>query len=55
MPKIQISKDKKTGQEKHWLYLPRELMIDMAVNKGDSLKFIRVMGTEITFRLDRAK
>lgn len=54
MPKIQISKDKKTGQEKHWLYLPREIMLDKAVRKGDSLNFIRVLGNEITFELKRA-
>lgn len=54
MPKIQINKDKKTGQEKYWLYLPLEIMQDKSVKKGDSLNFIRIVGNEITFKLKRA-
>jgi len=58
MAKIQVKKNKKTGQIKYELILPKDIMEDFAVQHGDSLIIKSVVGNEITFkyvRLDRSK
>jgi formylmethanofuran dehydrogenase subunit D len=53
MPKIQITKNNKTGQVKYFAYLPKEVMEDLAVAEGDSLLLKSVVGNEITFKFKR--
>ena len=53
MPKIQITENKKTGQTKYFIYLPKESMEELAVGEGDSLILKSVVGNEITFKLKR--
>lgn len=55
MPKIQIKEDKKTGQIKYEMILPKEAMQSMAAQKGDLLILKSVVGGEITFMFKRAK
>ena len=58
MAKIQVKKNNKTGQIKYELILPKEIMDNLVVQKGDSLILKSVVGDEITFkhiRLDRSK
>lgn len=54
MPKIQTTEDKKTGQIKYSLILPKDVMEDFAAQKGDSLLLKSVVGNEVTFRFKRA-
>ena len=53
MPKIFIEQDKKTGQVKYKLTLPKESMETLAVQKGDLLILKSVVGNEITFTFQR--
>jgi bifunctional DNA-binding transcriptional regulator/antitoxin component of YhaV-PrlF toxin-antitoxin module len=53
MPTIQENKDKKTGQIKYQIILPKEIMETLAVKKGDELIFTGEMGGELRFRLKR--
>ena len=53
MPKIQIKKDKKTGQIKYEMILPKEAMNILAVQKGDLLVYKSLVGNEITFIFKR--
>ena len=53
MAKIQVKTNNKTGQIKYELILPKEVMEDFAVQKGDSLMLKSVVGNEITFKYKR--
>jgi len=53
MSKIQILENKKTGQIKYILNLPKEIMEDLVVQKGDELILKTFVGNEITFRFKR--
>lgn len=52
MPKITIIKEK-SGQIKYKLNLPKEVMENLAVKKGDSLSLLSVAGEHLTFQLKR--
>lgn len=52
MPKITIVHEK-NGQTKYKLNLPKEVMENLAVKKGDRLSLLSVAGEQITFKLDR--
>lgn len=53
MGKIQVSKDKKTNQEKYLHILPKKQFDDLAVQQGDDLILKSIVGNEITFKLKR--
>jgi hypothetical protein len=53
MGKIQIIKDKKTGQEKYMTILPKPTFDDLAAQHGDELLIKSVIGNEITFKFKR--
>jgi hypothetical protein len=53
MGKIQIIKDKKTGQEKYLTILPKATFDDFATQAGDALLLKSVVGNEITFKFIR--
>jgi len=52
MPKITIVHEK-NGQTLYKLVLPKEVMENLAVKKGDRLSLLNVAGEQITFKLDR--
>jgi len=54
MPRITIVNEK-NGQVKYKLNLPKELMENMAVKKGDRLNLLSVAGDQITFKLVRGE
>jgi len=49
MAKIQVIKNKKTGQEWYQTILPKEIMDNLAAQNGDKLILKSVVGSEITF------
>ena len=53
MGKIQIIKDKKSGQEKFLTILPKNTFDDLAAQHGDELLLKSVIGNEITFKFKR--
>ena len=53
MAKIQVKTNKKTGQIKYELILPKDIMEDYAAQHGDQLLIKSVVGNEITFKFKR--
>lgn len=52
VPKITIVKEN-NGQTKYKLNLPKEVMENLAVKKGDSLILISSVGDQLSFKLER--
>ena len=53
MGKIQVNKDKKSGQIKYLHILDKKQMDDLVVQQGDDLILKSIVGNELTFKLKR--
>lgn len=53
MAKIHIVEEKKTGQIKYKLNLPKKIMESWVIQKGDQLELVSFMGDTLTFKLKR--
>ena len=53
MPKITEIKIKSTGQIKHMITLPKDIIKKLVFSKGDRLMLKSIVGNEITFTYER--